>query len=832
MSLAIPVAAVEVAASPVPTPTVEQSPPERGSDRFYSQPVTPVLRDRLVRAAVEILATRLPTSLARLDPVRRFSRVVSDWLDWLETFPGASYQEKWLACGAETAGGRSWTALCAPTRPGQERAARALEAVICVGAIRPTYPFLFQVWSRRLWSTWREEHDRVLFARLARVDGITAQQGAGALIGLARMSIRTGKTLAQLTCDDLLEFRTAMLAAKGEHNKISCATVYFLGRQIGLFPEGPEEFWALRTVTPRSPAEIVAGYGITSPVMAGLLTEYLAERRPALDYVSFKNMAQQLCRLFWRDIELAHPGIDTHRLTREQIEAWKQRVKMLSDGRTRQRFTTVFLTVRCFYLDINHWANDHPERWAAWATPSPISRQDVRSVSHQRRAETARMHARVRELVPQLPTLVHAVRSDRDRTDETLRAARATPKKERFTVGAATFTRLPTTDKRPDSVRLRSAEGAVTDAVFVEHAAFWSWATVEVLRHTGIRIEELLELTHYSIRPYRQPNGNVIPLLQIAPSKTDAERVIPASPELAAVLARIITRVAGSDGKIPLTIRHDEHERSWSDPLPHLFQYRLGGRPRSFNSATLREYLRRSLTHAGMSLNSRQRLTPHDFRRLFTTDAVNNGLPIHIAAALLGHQDLNTTMSYTAIYPREVFARYTASSSNGAGRTGPPTTTAHPPAGSSPTSPTTSPSAASNSALASAPTPPPASMSTPACAAPSNRSTRTRPPGWWRSDSTSRSGSIPPATSSGTATSPNSNRLSATSIPSTPSCSSSSPKNRYPYWPPDSRHEVSVATLRAEVTQASLTRTWQVDARSGPGSHGAWPPSVAPPECR
>jgi hypothetical protein len=207
-------------------------------------------------------------------------------------------------------------------------------------------------------------------------------------------------------------------------------------------------------------------------------------------------------------------------------------------------------------------------------------------------------------------------------------------------------------------VRLRAADGAVTDAVFDEHCSFWSWAMVEVLRHTGIRIEELLELTHYSVRPYRQPNGDLIPLLQVAPSKNDAERVHPASPQLASVLAQVITRAAGPDGKIPLTSRHDEHERSWSEPLPHLFQYRLGGRPRAFSSATLREYLYRSLAHAGMSLQVGQRLTPHDFRRLFTTDAVNNGLPIHIAAALLGHQDLNTTMGYTAIYPKEVFARY------------------------------------------------------------------------------------------------------------------------------------------------------------------------------
>ncbi len=41
------------------------------------------------------------------------------------------------------------------------------------------------------------------------------------------------------------------------------------------------------------------------------------------------------------------------------------------------------------------------------------------------------------------------------------------------------------------------------------------------------------------------------------------------------------------------------------------------------------------------------RFTPHDFRRLFSTEAVGAGLPLHIVAALLGHLDLDTTRSYT-----------------------------------------------------------------------------------------------------------------------------------------------------------------------------------------
>jgi hypothetical protein len=51
---------------------------------------------------------------------------------------------------------------------------------------------------------------------------------------------------------------------------------------------------------------------------------------------------------------------------------------------------------------------------------------------------------------------------------------------------------------------------------------------VETLRLTGIRIEELTELSHHSLIQYRLPStGELVPLLQIAPSKTDTERLLP-----------------------------------------------------------------------------------------------------------------------------------------------------------------------------------------------------------------------------------------------------------------------------------------------------------------
>ena len=38
---------------------------------------------------------------------------------------------------------------------------------------------------------------------------------------------------------------------------------------------------------------------------------------------------------------------------------------------------------------------------------------------------------------------------------------------------------------------------------------------------------------------------------------------------------------------------------------------------------------------------------------MFITDAVMNGFPPHIAQVIAGHRDINVTMGYMAVYPKE-----------------------------------------------------------------------------------------------------------------------------------------------------------------------------------
>ena len=62
------------------------------------------------------------------------------------------------------------------------------------------------------------------------------------------------------------------------------------------------------------------------------------------------------------------------------------------------------------------------------------------------------------------------------------------------------------------------------------------------------------------------------------------------------------------------------------------------------------------ITIAGQPLEWR----PHDFRRIFVTDALRSGLPPRIAAKICGHTVLDTTMGYAAIYPEDVVSHHRA----------------------------------------------------------------------------------------------------------------------------------------------------------------------------
>lgn len=443
-------------------------------------------------------------------------------------------------------------------------------------------------------------------------------------------------------------------------------------RELGVLPAGSKLIEQLRRGQ-KTTAELVDGYPVRCAAIRQVLIRYLSERRPTQDYSTFRSLTTTLVLRFWGDLEIHHPGIDSLHLPADVAQAWKERLATSAEqGRSvgaAEDSAVVLSRVRSFYLDIQEWAATDAS-WVQWAVPSPVRRTEITQRKGRRATRTARIHQRIRERLPHLTDLVTVAETRRRSTAEMLRLASAVPISGDFSHDGVTYRRIALLI--PGSSPSRAGRGAVVvlnpktderlDLTTLEDHAFWAWAVIETLRHSGLRVEELIELTQLAVTSHTLPGGGgVVPLLQVVPSKSDEERLLLVSPELANVLASIISRLRSrNDGTIPLVRRYDAGESALGPALPHLFQRRRGYQPTVMSASFVRTLITRTIEYAGLRDTTGQplRFTPHDFRRMFATEAVGSGLPVHIVAKLLGHQNINTTQGYVAVFQDDLITSY------------------------------------------------------------------------------------------------------------------------------------------------------------------------------
>jgi Phage integrase family len=612
-------------------------------------------------------------------------------LTWLQTHPGPSWQQRWQASSAEDQ--LDWRDAITAASAGRFPASTGtwsrlphlspgLLVLICADVIRPSLGWLlrFAPVRRRLAAEMARTRDTPAFAALAELctqGRVGLQTGQQALTRVAVILAAKGGPVAEVRVGDCVELLqvSAGLRATSEAHAHSPLFYQLLRAQGVLGPDAPAAIEMFSGRGQPSCEQLIDRYRIACRPVRDVLVDYLRERQPSVDFSSLQRFAYLLGKLFWADLEAHHPGIDSLKLSRDVAAAWKQRVM------TRTRTTTtaageqarltsprldgrsVLSAVRAFYLDVAEWADDDPARWGPWAVRCPVSASDV-SHKKDRSRRKSRMDARTRERLPVLPALVCWVQTEHARASELLAAAERTRPGALFTAAGTTLRRAmmktQTTGRvwaeDPDTDRRR-------DLTFEEHRGFWTWAMVEVLRHTGIRIEELTELAHHSLVQYRLPGtGELIPLLQIAPSKTDTERLLVISPELADVLSTIVARIRADQPHVPLVVSYDKNERVYNPPMPLLFQWRRRLENRPVTETSLRTYLDHALSALGVKDAGGRllRYTFHDFRRLFITNAIMHGMPPHIAQLVAGHRDINTTMGYKAVYPEEVINSHRA----------------------------------------------------------------------------------------------------------------------------------------------------------------------------
>ena len=646
-----------VVAAPAPAPVVPPRP--RG---FLDRAGVAEIRDVAAHTWADLKSSRG----SRDRGLRRL-------LDHLGGFPGETWQQRWEASGLNERAHPVRDLINGTGRPAE--LTQGLEVLFCLRVVQPAlqafrsnrfmdYPTAFRV-------AQRDPALDAFFEAVAAVD--TARHWRRrAVFDVATALTTQGIAISDLTPEAFLHYacatRTLGMAAYSDAIYVGHLAWQVL-HETGHFPRSaPATLRAALRAPQLSPQELGDRYGIRNEPVRQLFTAYLERRSHDMDYGTRVTLAVTLCRTFWRTIENIDPDQRDLRLSETTYHRWREAIRHLDDGRPRTNQDGVLTMVRAFYFDIQAWAAHEPERWGRWAAPCPIPNREIRAGAKRRRRTQELVADRIRQRQPLLPLLVEHVEARHRRLSALMALGAKAGPEELVAVDSRLYRRLFTTaDRRRErlhgsaQVRLRDeADGRVVNVTAEEETAFWEWAVIETLRHTGVRIEELLELSQLSIRQYQRPNGEVIALLVIAPSKTDRERVIPVSAELFHVLACILRRLTAGRSVVPLATRYDSTERITSDPQPFLFQRRIGQRNEVMTEGAAAEMLRRLCAKIAEDHPrfAGRRFTPHDFRRLFATDLVNHGLPIHIGAALLGHLNIQTTRGYVAVFEEEVIRHY------------------------------------------------------------------------------------------------------------------------------------------------------------------------------
>ena len=336
------------------------------------------------------------------------------------------------------------------------------------------------------------------------------------------------------------------------------------------------------------------------------------------------------------------------------------------------------MTVRGFYADLIQFAHENPARWAQWACRPPVSEAEVKAYRKWRLSLRSEMHRRTRARAVRVGELTDVAERTYHHMRVLLDAARAATPGQQFTVESTTWMRVDGASHPQAHPRIVAVDangdpaGEPLDMVIEEEDAFWGFAVVEVLRHTGIRIEELLELTQLDLHTYDHPDraiGTVL-LLHVNPSKQDRERMVVVPPELAAIFAamarRIRAAVRSTDTALPALVAYDYGECVNTELLPFLFQRTAGRGLKGTTRPMHKTYVGRVLNKVARAANLRGPdgtmldFTAHDFRRIFATDALAAGMPPHLIQKLMGHATLATTQAYAVVFPDDVIRTHRA----------------------------------------------------------------------------------------------------------------------------------------------------------------------------
>lgn len=551
----------------------------------------------------------------------------------LEGCAGQTLQERW-----QDFEHRVWPAwLAGQDRPPGKRWTGAVRVAVTARLVQPGWDLLCSTYTAT-WVRYLPTDDPLvqqadlLMQTLESLSWTKAHGRFHALNAALRLLLACGyDSLTQLTEQDVLAIPPAARAGSDVLDAALCA--------LGIFSRTPQRAGSRHTRQGRrTPTELVAAVPMPDhfrPITALYLETFA--RRISSVYGTLQHKVRALAR-FWRFLAERYPEVHSCSLVLPQharafvpyaIEQSRHVQRNNALGKEdRTTVATWLIDVRTFFADICTWAAEADSPFAPYVPRTiPLTRHDLVGVGLEqaRKRSQARSTATIFDLEREMPNLrAYALRHWAE-ADAALQL-------------------------NPSASRLQTAA----------REAFWDWAVLELLVQSGLRIEEASELTTLDVLKRRMPDGRIYYLLHVKPSKYDRARVIPIGDGLGRVIAEIIRHVKQfyRTNTVPFCDHWDKQEKTPLPRAPYLLQG--AGYPSPMSIETIRDRLRRLSMASGARTadGSPLILHPHDCRRVFASEHLNNNTPVHVIQALLGHATLDTIMVYAKLYPTHLVEEY------------------------------------------------------------------------------------------------------------------------------------------------------------------------------
>jgi len=611
--------------------------------------------DEIIADAVRMMQMRnlSPTT------VYTYQSAVSFLLHWMSQLPGEDWQQRWLNVEEIIRLRPNTMPFLYVSRRSEFMAGLIL--LFSIRLIRPTYDFINTTHFGRIHIIMGKSSDKLDFDRLiqtAKENDFSGLMTMNALFSASFILIHTGKRLNQLTIEDIDKYRQNI--QNGIHKTATPNGLHTLLRHLGIIESSVMTSGSRRMRGPINLDEILFKYGLPESRPLQVFRIYLNERQSNIIPMLLRREATHLIEDFWLNILQQHPEQQDFNITWQVSQDWKSRIRNREKLDNPISVKLVFQVVRRFYKFLESLAEDYPNDWGDIAAHSPVTLADI-SIESRLKSETKqRIDKHVLDLLPYLKVFRSAIKSKHDQSRQLLEAGLSTPMGEEFTMNGVNYRRMAH-HKRQRTIfemgassltilTVKNGRQKIIHPYAEEESAFWVWASMEVLLGTGLRPDELFRLQITDLDSRTATDGQTIPCLRIAASKTLYPRIIDISPEVSKVLATIIRRVQGDRNEFPLVDRYEYAYRAYKTNIPLIMQKKIYTYRAGFTGSEVQKWV--NDIHDEMyeegTLPSHIKFQLRDCRRIVATKLHKNGVSILEISKFLGHRSISTTTGYIA----------------------------------------------------------------------------------------------------------------------------------------------------------------------------------------